>query len=67
MSLAKKLNLEDGAAPHVVGTPSAVDLDDVQTSSSRKGAVLLFAKNKADLDARVQDVWSAQRFRPATS
>ena len=61
MSLAKKLNLKDGAPLRVLGKPAGVDLGDVQTTSSDKGAVLLFAANKAGLDAKVAPVIEAAR------
>ena len=43
MSLAKKLNLKDGAKLRVVGKPAGVDLGDVATTTSAKAeAVLVF-------------------------
>lgn len=53
MSLAKKLNLKDGMKLRVVGKPAGVDLDDVVTTTSAKAeALLVFAKNLAEVDAK---------------
>lgn len=53
MSLAKKLNLKDGMKVRVVNKPKGVDLGDVQTTTSAKAdAVLVFVKNKAEVDAK---------------
>ena len=56
MSLAKKLNLEDGAALHVVGNPAGVELDDVQTTEGGRG--IQGARRIA-----IDEVWSSLGFR----
>ncbi|HEX3594585.1 MAG TPA: hypothetical protein VHU80_05775 [Polyangiaceae bacterium] len=62
MSLAKKLNLKEGTKMRVIGKPSAVDLDDVATTTSAKaGAVLVFVKTLADVDEQCAPAVAAAR------
>jgi len=62
MSLAKKLNLKDGAKLRVIGKPASVGLGDVVTTTSSKAeAVLAFAKTLADVDEKCADVLTAAR------
>jgi hypothetical protein len=61
MSLAKKLNLKDGAKLRVVGKPANVELDDVATTSGQAGAVLVFVKTLAEVDAKCAPVVEAAR------
>ena len=62
MSLAKKLNLKDGTKLRVVGKPKAVDLGDVDSTSSGKApAVLAFVTKLADVDAACAPVIEAAR------
>ena len=60
MSLAKKLNLEDGAPLHVVGKPAGVDLDDSQTTAGGRGI-------QGARQIAIDEVWSALRFRRGTA
>ncbi len=50
MTLAKKLNLKEGMAIRIVGTPASVSLGDVTTTTKKDGAVLVFAKTAKELD-----------------
>ena len=53
MSLAKKLNLKPGTKLRVLGKPTAVDLDDVETTTAKSGdAVLVFVQTLAEVDAK---------------
>src|SRR5262245_8050810 len=61
MSLTKKLNLKPGMPLHVIGKPADVHLGDVTTSRSNEGAVLVFVKSIADLDARAKPVIEAAK------
>jgi hypothetical protein len=62
VSLARKLNLPSGTKLRVVGKPKAVDLGDVDaTSSSRVLAVLVFVTKLADVDAACAPVIEAAR------
>jgi len=57
MSLAKKLNLKPEMKVRVLGKPKGVDLDDVHTTSSKSAeAILLFVKDRAELDAQCAPV-----------
>jgi len=57
MSLAKKLNLKPEMKVRVLGKPRDVDLEDVHTTSSKSAeAILLFARNLAELDAQIAPV-----------
>lgn len=62
MGLAKKLNLKPGTKLRVVGKPAAVDLGDVETTTSAKAeAVLVFVKTLADVDAKAAPAVDAAR------
>ncbi len=51
MSLAKKLNLEQGMKVRVLGKPTGVSLDDVESAPSGKAdAILVFVKTLAEVD-----------------
>lgn len=51
MSLAKKLNLKDGARLRVIGKPRDVDLGDVTiTALANVKDVLVFLSSRADVD-----------------
>jgi hypothetical protein len=60
MSLAKKLNLKDGASMRVVGKPAGVDHDDV-TTSAKADAVLVFVKKLAEVDRKCAPVVEAAK------
>ena len=52
MSLAKKLNVKEGIAIHVVGKPAGTDLGDVPTTTAADAqGVLIFARTRAEVDA----------------
>jgi hypothetical protein len=62
MSLAKKLNLKPGMKVRVVGKPTAVDLDDVTTTTSAGAdGVLAFVKTTVEVDARCGPVVEAAK------
>jgi hypothetical protein len=62
MSLAKKLNLKDGAKLRVVGKAAGVEFDDVATTTSAKAdAVLAFVKTLAEVDAKCATIVEAAR------
>jgi hypothetical protein len=51
VSLAKKLNLEQGMKVRVLGRPPGVDLEDVESAPSGKAdAILVFVKTLAEVD-----------------
>lgn len=61
MTLAKKLNLKDGATIRVVGKPANVRLEDVTTTAKKDGALLVFAKTAKEVDARAGVVAEAAK------
>lgn len=62
MGLAKKLNLKDGMTLRVIGKPAHVDLDDVVIATTGKaGAIIVFVKTTADIDAKAAPFIEAAR------
>ena len=62
MSLAEKMNLKDGMKVRVVEKPPGVNLDRVVvTRSAKAGAILVFVKTLADVDATCGPVVKAAR------
>jgi hypothetical protein len=75
-SLARKLQVQPGEAVHVINAPPSFGLDAETADASDADAVLLFARNTAELDqldkpwlpvrqVSIDAVWSALRFRPS--
>ena len=62
MAIAAKLQVKEGQKVRVVGKPKDVDLGDVPATTSAKAeAVLVFAKDKKEMDARLDALMEAAK------
>lgn len=61
MSLAKKLQIKDGHKVRLVNAPTTFTLDAPTTRSESADAVLVFAKNKAELNDHATPAFDAAR------
>jgi len=61
MSLAKKLQIKSGQKVRLVNAPKSFSLDAPITPAASADVVLVFAKNRAELDKRVGPALEAAR------
>ena len=61
MSLAKKLQIKAGQKVRLVNAPKGFSLDAPTTKAASADVVLVFAKNKAELDKRATSALEAAR------